>query len=131
MADAAKFVAAFATPIVQSVPHIYLSSIPFAPKRSIIAETFRQKYTKIVSINSGKAINWPAIQNVLHGHSSLSIPSHFRPMDLVSCLAHGTRPFVSGMQRPVMPSVSHSRDIPALSFRRIFARWISYCVWLR
>jgi WD40 repeat protein len=69
IADAAKFVAAFATPIVQSVPHIYLSSISFAPKRSIIAETYRQKYTKIVSINSGKAINWPAIQNVLHGHS--------------------------------------------------------------
>jgi WD40 repeat protein len=46
---------------------------------------------------------------------AMSIPSHFRPMDLVSCLAHGTRPFVSGMQRPVMPSVSHSRDIPTMS----------------
>jgi hypothetical protein len=27
MADAAKFVAAFVTPIVQSVPHIYISAI--------------------------------------------------------------------------------------------------------
>ena len=79
MADAAKFVAAFATPIVQSVPHIYLSSIPFAPKRSTIAETFQQKYTKIMSINSGKAINWPAIQNVLHGHSGLVCSVAFSP----------------------------------------------------
>jgi len=35
MADAAKFVAVFATPIVQSVPHIYLSAIVFAPEESI------------------------------------------------------------------------------------------------
>jgi hypothetical protein len=33
MTDAMKFVAAFATPIVQSVPHIYLSSIASAPKK--------------------------------------------------------------------------------------------------
>ena len=79
MSDAAKLVAAFATPIMQSVPHIYLSPIPFAPKRSIIAETFRQKYTKIVSMNSGKAINWPAIQNVLHGHSSCVNSVAFSP----------------------------------------------------
>ena len=32
----------------------------------------------------------------LEGHSNMSIPSHFRPMDLISCLAQSTRPFVSG-----------------------------------
>src|SRR5712672_367902 len=46
---------------------------------------------------------------------TLSVPSPFHPMDLVSCLAHGTSPFVSGMQRQVMPSVNPSKDIPALS----------------
>src|SRR5712672_256608 len=46
---------------------------------------------------------------------TMSIRSHFHPMDLVSCLAHLTRPFVSGMQRQVMPSVNRSKDIPALS----------------
>src|SRR5882762_4188900 len=68
MADAAKFVAAFATPITQSVPHIYLSTIVFAPKQSITAETFHRKYMNILSVHSGKAVNWPAIQNILHGH---------------------------------------------------------------
>ena len=70
MADAAKFVAAFATPIGQSVPHIYLSTIGFAPKQSITANTFHRKYMNIVSLNSGKLENWPAIQNILVGHSS-------------------------------------------------------------
>src|ERR1700719_4112849 len=46
---------------------------------------------------------------------TMSIPSHFHPMDLVSCLAHRTTPFVSGMQRQVMPSVYRSKDIPAMS----------------
>ncbi|KIM72106.1 hypothetical protein PILCRDRAFT_16443 [Piloderma croceum F 1598] len=61
MADAAKFVAAFATP------------------HRAESETFQQKYTKIMSINSGKAINWPAIQNVLHGHSGLVCSVAFSP----------------------------------------------------
>ena len=68
-ADASKFVAAFATPIAQSVAHIYLSSIGFAPKRSITANTFQRKYMNIVTVNSGKPENWPAIQNILAGHS--------------------------------------------------------------
>jgi WD40 repeat protein len=38
-------------------------------KQSIMAETFCWKYTNIVSVNGEKAINWPAIQNILHGHS--------------------------------------------------------------
>ena len=45
----------------------------------------------------------------------MSIPSHFPPMDLVSCLAHRTTPFVCGMRRQAMPLGSLSRVIPALS----------------
>src|SRR5882757_5959642 len=70
MADAVKFVAVFATPIAQSVPHIYLSAIVFAPTESVTAETFHRKYMNTVSVQSGKMANWPAIQNIFHGHSS-------------------------------------------------------------
>ena len=42
----------------------------------------------------------------------MSIPSHFHPMDLVSCLVHRTRPFVCGMQRQVMPLGSRLKVIP-------------------
>src|SRR5712675_1682018 len=69
MADAVKFVAGFATPIAQSVPHIYLSAIVFAPTESVTAETYHGKYTNTVSVQSGKVANWPVIQNVFHGHS--------------------------------------------------------------
>jgi len=69
MADAVKFVAVFATPIAQSVPHIYLSAIGFAPKESITAETFHRKYMNTVSVKSEKMENWPVIQNIFRGHS--------------------------------------------------------------
>jgi WD40 repeat protein len=115
MADAAKFVAAFATPIAQSVPHIYLSAIVFAPTQSITAETFHGKYMNVMSVKRGKAVNWPAIQNVLHGHSNDVNSVAFSPDGSRIVSGSGTRPFVSGMQRQVMPSVSRSRDIPAMS----------------
>ena len=79
MADATKFVAAFATLMVQSVPHIYLSAIPFAPNQSLVAETFRQKYMNIVSVNSGKARHWPAIQKILRGHIHVVCSVTFSP----------------------------------------------------
>ena len=44
----------------------------------------------------------------------MSIPSHFHPVDLVSCLAHRTRQFVCGMRRQVIALGSRSRVIPAV-----------------
>src|SRR5712671_3636388 len=79
MADAVKFVAVFATPIAQSVPHIYLSAIVFAPKESITAETFHGKFMNTVSVKSGKTGNWPVIQNIFHGHSNVVNSVAFSP----------------------------------------------------
>src|SRR5712672_630231 len=79
MADAVKFVAVFATPIAQSVPHIYLSAIVFAPKESITAETFHGKFMNTVSVKSGKTANWPVIQNIFHGHSRFVSSVAFSP----------------------------------------------------
>src|SRR5712671_4488757 len=53
---------------------------------------------------------------------AVSFPLHFHGMDLVSCLAHLTTPFVSGMQSQVIPSVNRSKDIPAMSFPSHFHR---------
>src|SRR5712672_2329930 len=79
MADAVKFVAVFATPIAQSVPHIYLSAIVFAPKESITAETFHGKFMNTVSVKSGKTAIWPVIQNIFHGHSNVVSSVAFSP----------------------------------------------------
>jgi len=87
MADALKFVTVFATQIAQSVPHIYLSAIVFAPKQSITGETFRRKYMNTVSVKSGKAANWPVIQNIFHGHSD--------PVESIAFSPDGSR-IVSG-----------------------------------
>src|SRR5712671_3158311 len=78
-ADAVKFVAVFATPIAQSVPHIYLSAIVFAPKESITAETFHGKFMNTVSVKSGKTANWPVIQNIFRGHARIVSSVAFSP----------------------------------------------------
>src|SRR5712671_5611389 len=79
MADAVKFVAGFATPIAQSVPHIYLSVIVFAPTESVTAETFHGKFMNTVSVQSGKMANWPVIQKIFHGHYYSVISVAFSP----------------------------------------------------
>src|SRR5712672_1379736 len=79
MADAVKFVAVFATPIAQSVPHIYLSAIVFAPTESVTAETFHGEYMNTASVQSGKMANWPVIQNIFHGHSQRVVSVAFSP----------------------------------------------------
>jgi WD40 repeat protein len=67
--DAGKFIATFGSAISQSAPHIYLSAVPFAPKESIISKLFLPEFSKTLSLRTGKATNWPAIQNVLEQHT--------------------------------------------------------------
>jgi WD40 repeat protein len=49
----------------------------------------------------------PTLSILLHADIlTMSIPSHFHSMDLVLFLADGTTPFISGIKRQVVPSVS-------------------------
>ena len=120
MTDAMKFVAAFATPIIQSVPHIYLSAIPFAPKRSKIAETFRLKQTRMLSIVDGKPTNWPAIQNILHGHSRAASSVSFSP-DGKYCVSGSHDKTIRLWDAETgdaifNPLVGHSSDVNSVAF---------------
>lgn len=40
--DAIKFIAAFGPVIAQSVPHIYLSALRFAPRNSLVVQSYSQ-----------------------------------------------------------------------------------------
>ncbi|KAF9460309.1 WD40-repeat-containing domain protein [Collybia nuda] len=66
--DAHKFVATFWPLINDSAPHIYLSALPFAPEKSLVAKNYLQKFRNIPVLTSGKRQDWPEIQNVLGGH---------------------------------------------------------------
>ncbi|KIM75554.1 hypothetical protein PILCRDRAFT_669545 [Piloderma croceum F 1598] len=68
--DAIKFVSAFGPPISQSTPHIYLSALPFAPKKSLVAKQYLPMFPKTLRLKTGQANRWPAIIGVFEGHTS-------------------------------------------------------------
>ena len=68
VADTVKFVIAFASVISQSTPHIYISALPFTPRDSKIAQRFLPQFPRILSLQTGQATQWPAIQGVFTGH---------------------------------------------------------------
>ena len=67
--DAIKFVSAFGPPISQSVPHIYLSALPFTPRNSQVAKHYLPLFPKTLHLKKGKADNWPEIIAVFEGHT--------------------------------------------------------------
>jgi len=67
--DAKRFVAAFRVPIAHSAPHIYLSALPFAPKKSMVSMYYMPMFKNSLSISMGQETNWPVRMNVLEGHN--------------------------------------------------------------
>ena len=67
--DASRFINAFEAPISQSVPHIYLSALPFAPTGSKVSKKFLHEFPHTLTIQHGKASEWAAMINVFDGHT--------------------------------------------------------------
>ena len=64
-----KFVTAFASVISQSAPHLYLSALPFAPESCKLSKRYLPEFPRLLRMKTGKLMTWPAIQNVLLGHT--------------------------------------------------------------
>ncbi|KIM32666.1 hypothetical protein M408DRAFT_184821 [Serendipita vermifera MAFF 305830] len=67
--DMQKFVATFGSIISQSIPHIYISALPFAPRKSAVSRQYRVDYPQTLKIEMGGQSEWPATQNVFVGHT--------------------------------------------------------------
>lgn len=59
--DAVAFVRYFGYPIAQSVPHIYLSALPFTPSTSAIAKLYSPRFAQAFSLERGRLVQWPAL----------------------------------------------------------------------
>jgi len=57
--DALRFISAFITPISQSAPQIYISSLSFAPEQSLVATKFRSRFPNTIVVTEGKPSQWP------------------------------------------------------------------------
>ncbi|KIM21058.1 hypothetical protein M408DRAFT_53919, partial [Serendipita vermifera MAFF 305830] len=66
--DMQKFVATFGSVISRSLPHIYLSALPFAPRNSAVSRSYIKDYPKTLTVQTGGLGEWPVTQNVLVGH---------------------------------------------------------------
>ncbi|TDL21539.1 hypothetical protein BD410DRAFT_867429, partial [Rickenella mellea] len=77
--DAMKFLFVFGNVMAQSVPHIYLSGLPFAPVNSVIAQHYLPKFSHTIVIQTGKMSDWPVLQNVLRGHTDTISSVAFSP----------------------------------------------------
>ncbi|KAG5636248.1 hypothetical protein H0H81_008651 [Sphagnurus paluster] len=68
--DALKFMAAFGPVIAQSIPHIYLSALPFTPRNSLVFKQYSPRFPKTLQLQMGEVLDWPAIQYVAQGHTN-------------------------------------------------------------
>ncbi|KIM24806.1 hypothetical protein M408DRAFT_75367 [Serendipita vermifera MAFF 305830] len=79
--DMQKFVAAFASVMSQSTPHIYISALPFAPRCLGVSKQYLSRYRQTLTVRSGGYDSWPSIQNIypLQGHGDWVLSVSFSP----------------------------------------------------
>ena len=57
--DTLRFISAFITPISQSAPQIYVSSLSFSPEQSLVAKKFCSRFPNTVVVTEEKPSQWP------------------------------------------------------------------------
>ncbi|KAF7982955.1 hypothetical protein HWV62_25270 [Athelia sp. TMB] len=67
--DTIRFVETFSEPISQSVPHIYLSALPFAPTKSLVSQAYLPQYPSTARLKEGKLDRWLAMLKTLEEHT--------------------------------------------------------------
>ncbi|PVF91251.1 WD40 repeat-like protein, partial [Serendipita vermifera] len=67
--DVQQFLLSFSTPIADSLPHIYLSAIPFSPIKSTLHEESHKVFPQVLSVLRGCSEKWPEPPQVWQGHT--------------------------------------------------------------
>ncbi len=77
--DAAKFTSEFEVPIAVAATHIYLSALAFCPSDSFIARTYGPQYPNLLSVTSGRRVNWDTVAAIIDCHDGLITSLAFFP----------------------------------------------------
>ncbi|PVF93520.1 WD40 repeat-like protein [Serendipita vermifera] len=67
--DIRQFLLSFSTPISDSLPHIYLSALPFSPVKSILHQDGHKIYQSLLSVIRGCPETWPEPPQAWRGHT--------------------------------------------------------------
>ncbi|KAG9119888.1 hypothetical protein FRC07_004865, partial [Ceratobasidium sp. 392] len=72
--DISRFMQTFSLPIMESVPHLYISALAFLPRRSFIRIMQQSSFSNTIKIRSGMADGWaPWSQLINYGHPVTSV----------------------------------------------------------
>ncbi|KAG8846669.1 hypothetical protein FRB91_000553 [Serendipita sp. 411] len=118
--DIKRFLIAFGTPISDSIPHIYISALPFTPKRSYIRQAAGALFPNTMSVFIGCPGDWPELQQEWLGHTSSVNSIAFSPdgRHIVSGSSDRTiRLWDAETGQPLgEPLRGHSRNVSSVSF---------------
>ncbi|CCA77282.1 related to WD40-repeat protein (notchless protein) [Serendipita indica DSM 11827] len=77
--DTLRCLIAFLVPIQESAAHIYISALPFMPKRSILRIEGLRKYSETLRVTQGLEEVYPGLPDSLRGHSESVSAVAFSP----------------------------------------------------
>jgi WD40 repeat protein len=66
--DIRRFILSFSVPITDSIPHIYISALPFSPIKSTIHQEGHKMFPRMLSVIIGSSKTWPEPLQVWRGH---------------------------------------------------------------
>ncbi|KAJ7306929.1 WD40 repeat-like protein [Mycena albidolilacea] len=69
LVDGQRFIEGFVPVITQSVPHIYISGLAFAPKLSKVWQMFGEKFPYVLCYSRQSDGSWPNLLRSMHGHT--------------------------------------------------------------
>ncbi|CCA77095.1 hypothetical protein PIIN_11080 [Serendipita indica DSM 11827] len=79
MSDIRRFLMAFSVPIQDSTPHIYISSLPFSPRRSTLHTEGLEEHRNALSVTRGLDQTYPGLPRILQGHQEAINAVAFSP----------------------------------------------------
>ncbi|KZP23121.1 WD40 repeat-like protein [Athelia psychrophila] len=68
--DGIRFVGAFASVIAVSAPHVYISTLPFAPSTSVINQHYSSIIKGRLRVTNGARTDWPSCEQSIEGHTA-------------------------------------------------------------
>ena len=77
--DAQKFIRTFCGAISRSTPRLYLSALPFSPKKARISTKFADAFRGLPTVVRRHRVTWPDIQGEMRGHSDCVNSTAFSP----------------------------------------------------
>ena len=118
--DASRFVRYFAMAIAKSAPHIYLSTLPFAPTCSLVSMHYSNMFPQTLHVKSGQLTHWPSSEMVIShvGSSVHSIALSPDGQHIVSGLRNGTVCVWNAMTGEMVagPFHGHSELVNSVAF---------------